>query len=449
VLTVISRTAAVAFWFLINCAEAGVPAAIQVDGLRPGTTATVVLVGVGGRDCSRNKVVAVHTSGRLSLTSQLREECWKCSAGDLQRPRVAVFARGRAAVHVRAESLCSSAESTLHVSMKERRPLAVRVWVSKDRERAARDEIVNADWILDKNRTGLALHAEVKRLGDGNTIVDDCDPARNKQFFDPAVMNVFFATGSNRACRGDPIIFTSTGGGVLGDLAHEIGHMLGLHKSDHEFEYDQGHTNGIRGFDCSNTLWSTSSILDHTLSLGQASWMNVSDSSFAASREEGLTCATEPGKPSPCVTLATGNALPRGQQCRPCSEAQVKRLLAARPDHVNQLSASAAQHCTIEQVTTLLSRRHEALVQHAAENGMQLGSPSREDFVARWKVPTAVGTIATAVTATRDGKKRADYIALLRNALNAKEGLYLNNEYLVYIIRKLEKGQPATRCDIK
>jgi hypothetical protein len=340
-------------------------------------------------------------------------------------------------VYLTPQQVCGSSAS-LNVALEERRKVVVDVWVrSTELLSMAKDEVVNADWVLDRNLTGLALAVrKLEVLPATEVMPEGCKEANSQttanQFFDPKVLNIYYGVGDNSTCK-QPVIFINESGQLLGDLAHEMGHALGLKKSDHENVYPQGHTNdakgkSVAGFDCNNTMWRNSLILDHSLSLGQSFWMNFSESSFATSAALRLPCADKPGASSPCVPISTGSVLDEGQACKPCS-------LESDP--------TAPRHCTPAEADNILSDRHRELSEHAGKYGLTMGSVSPEEMNEHWRARTAIAIVAApvadAIAGAKSEEERQRYLDYLRKAV-AKYGTGLYAEYS-YVSKLVQDGK--------
>jgi hypothetical protein len=410
---------------------------LHVSNLPDGATATVLLMGVRGEKCNGNQIAKTNGSGDLSLANQVEEHCWTCSAPEAGPPRIAVFSRGRAASYMAPEQVCSASSETLNIALAERRKLDVDVWVrSAELIPLAKDELVNADWVLDKNLTGIALAVRrVEVLPNPLDVPQDCIKADQQttasRFFDPKALNVYYGIGINIACK-QPVVFTNEGTQLLGDMAHEISHALGLKKRDQEHNYQGGHTNfrgqPVNGFDCNNVMWTNSLILDHALSLGQAFWMNFSDSSLAVSSQLRLLCSEKDGDSSPCVPISTGSVLEDAGPCRSCT-------LEAAP--------TTPRHCTPQEAGNLLAERYAELTEHARRYGLEMGSQSLDEMDRRWTPATAIAMVATpvseAIPLAKSDADRQRYLSYLKNAV-AKYGAGRLANY-EYVYRLVEQGK--------
>ncbi|MGH9718922.1 MAG: hypothetical protein ACRD8O_01815 [Bryobacteraceae bacterium] len=346
------------------------------------------------------------------MPAKIDSACWKCPGAD-HVTRLAIFSRGHEVKAFGLDELCKNSSRTLDVELKPRKKVVVHVWLAHSDEstreefdRAVRDEIVNADWVFNENGTGLTLEltgAHIRDLPGGNLKKQgDCDEAKDHPVFDPKVLNIFYGSGPYSACRDVPVIFTN-GIGLLGDLAHEIAHSLGLQDGDHKNEYEQGHVNGIKGLGCTNMMFVDGETLEHSLTLGQAFWMNFYHvpSSLAKSPDRSINCATKVGAASNCIPLSTRVTLPQSERCRACTREQAEKLLVGRavtPQKrvLNRILGAALfspRYCTQKTVDDGLNRRFEILRDHQTKHKLptQMGSTSSSGFRERWRLQSAIG----------------------------------------------------------
>ncbi|MGH9720040.1 MAG: hypothetical protein ACRD8O_07490 [Bryobacteraceae bacterium] len=468
-------------------AHGEMPAKIQINNLEAGASSTVLFAGAKGLKCDKDSFLNIGSSVPVDLPTDIAPRCWSCSTPDPDVLRVGVFSRGRALQAFSMERLCKNPGPTLNIDLKDRKKLVVHVWLAFGREfprpnldGMARDEIINTDWVLNENRTGLTLDAIVRELPKTEDVSIDCDVAtKSSTFFDGSVLNVYYGRDKNRACRQAPIVYTQAGGGVLGDLTHEIAHSLGLHDGDHRNEYEGGHVNDVPGFNCTNTLFVASDILEHSLSLGQAFWMNFNRAPSSIAASPGVPCATKVKEPSKCIPISTNTttrmreraierlSLPPGaresERCRACSVTQVKNLLKGRADRTSAL-VGRPRHCTQESVDELLTGRFTKLQEHAGKyrlsirvgapsdpgsQALRLGSSSASEFRRQWRLNTAISIAAGAfgkdLAKTKSNAKLDEYLGYLRAAVG-QGSIYGNQPYLKQIIAQFEKQGFNVRC---
>lgn len=215
----------------------------------------------------------------------------------------------------------------LTVQMRPRREVPVVVWTPKERNMPsmAKDDIVNADWIFDKELAGVTLVPDFRELppndfptcSPGAKQTECCLSMTKKTTFDASALNVYYGKGTrNMACDNAPVIFIYDTP-ILGDAAHEIGHSLGLDRADNDAKakpktkdterYPTGHTTEHPDlFGADNVMWEDTHFLRHTLTPGQAFWLSHSCGSFLNFGNACAICDSSDDGPSPCPRFSTG-----------------------------------------------------------------------------------------------------------------------------------------------
>jgi len=442
---------------LAPCTAQAMVKKIRLAG-KPSENAVAVLLNVGN-GCRQPRVERFR-GGELTVRSEMIGECWACGAEMASKPWLAVLSRGHAAVVLDGSEVCKNSE--LVIELEGRKTMQVAVWMpdspeetKKQREETARDEFANADWLLDRNMAGVALDPEFNVVA-RTSMPEGCEAFKTRRSQTPTDLafkddrlNVYFVGSVNVNCSGQDALFVQEGSS-LGDLAHEMGHRLGLKEQTQGIDavYKRGHTNGAKNFDCLNTMWVASGIPDEQLTIGQAFWMGLSCDSAAGRRALGdkcLKCGSADGGP-PCVPYALG-ATPGG--CRPCtkqmSESIRRRIpaLALVPD--NRISTDA-QMCTLGEVRAKIEARFEELSKRSASRReLPLGTTDKARFQERW---TQAGIAVLAIDLAdkeKDPKKKQEWITHLDKQL--KSGVYANYGYLSYALERLRSNQPLDRCE--
>ena len=278
----------------------------------------IELTGAGDR------TVVFASSGQDNLTMatrigaslfQLDSALWTCLGAAPGGPRIFVIGETHAAAFVESSDVCKADGKALNIRLEPPAQVKLLVWLrNSSARRAALDEIANANWIFRRNLTGIEFSPEfpdVPHNGFAGLEPGNCgdpeDPEENSKsvrsrpaIFRLGVINYYPGFGESNTCDGDPadnhrqnVIFTPDPP-VLGYLAHELGHALGLNIHDGDFgrNYNNGHTppepepkdspqaSAIRAtFDPVNTMWPHSMILDDHFTLGQVVWLNFSGGS--------------------------------------------------------------------------------------------------------------------------------------------------------------------------
>lgn len=383
---------------------------VKVTGLTDPAGAQIILINATGKHttedgvehCSESRVLPLNLqmydpkTGMARIGSQVDEGCW-CRdpmAG------LAVLAPNRAVAYFPNTRkrpndpllLCTN-RSSFTVFMRRRREVDVRVWSpSGHLQTLARDEIVNADWIFSKELAGVTFTPMFDKENKDELANLNCENAAVSTHFQPGAINVYYGIGlENHTCNSGDIIFIHQVP-VLGDLAHELGHALGLFQNDNQAPTkSDGHITGIDPFACDNVMWMHTQYLKNTLSAGQAFWMSQSCKSFLAFSGSCLSCSPEPDSPSPCPPFALGM---RVGSCTAHVVAPGEKLLAPIFASLHkQLGDSGAPvadvptsvYPTRKTLSAELSKRYNALKLHAhGHPELTLGSVSRAGFVFNW-----------------------------------------------------------------
>jgi len=396
----------------------------------------------------------ISVTGLIKVRDHVEEGCWCDDPG----AGLAVLAPGRAVAYFGRDILCAPRpEGTLNVELRPRREIRVEVW-PRDAKLAslARDELANADWILDKNLTGLALRPHFNKA-DKEVSKTTCANAARGGRYVPGVINLYYgvgagnSAGSNLSCGNGPFVLVSDVPS-FGDAAHEISHKLGLNIRDHHLDYPEGHTTGKRGFSCANTMWTRSDTLNHLYTPGQAFWMSLSCTSFAAFQGPCLACTTRDGAASPCPPFVLGQ-VEEDRECPRCTVTEARsiaRRVSARTGTpmsdapaVSPNVQQRPQFCEQSTLESKLRERHAILAQRAAAGELKLGLTKVEDFVLEWSARIGVSVIIENIS--EGGSDRDEGIRFLEEEF--KKGPLKNESYLIYSIEKIRKGRFTKRCN--
>ena len=436
---------------------------VQINGDFEQGDPRVVLIGASGDNCDGHSVVP---EGQLRIP--LTGPCWKCDGENQSRVRLAVFARGRSIAYLTGDEICRRQPGAgIPIQLEPRTPVKVAMWAIKGLGSQARDQLANADWVLDQSRTGIALRPTFEVVEpssfpkfDGANEDAICAQGAASQLFKrgAGAINVFFGasdSGKNFTCPSGNIIMISDMP-ELRILAHELGHALGLlgDTNDGVKKYVEGHTTNEPFFNCANTMWTNSHLVEDNFSLGQAFWIGVSSEPFAAkARPDGnlLECKTHPER---CMQLAIPRrAIVDQPLCRPCrfgdalgideeqtqaQGADLRRRLIREPRHCTNLERDAA-----------LEKRFAQIFEHRAKLNPALpplGSISAVRFRQRWSARAEVALLIEAagnllLQGSEVAKKRRE-LALKQLKEWRASGWTRGSTYLAECIRRLEAGEP-------
>lgn len=295
------------------------------------------------------------------------------------------------------------------IRMRDKRDVPVMVWVPDQGnfESMARDEIANADWIYETALAGITLHPVFTKTpvtappeapkdpvmpSCSSDNRDDCCLAVTRSpFFDPGAINIYYGNGSrNFSCNGVPAVFIHDRP-ILGDVAHELGHQLGLNQSDHSPEqlaktppanfFEQGHTTFAKQFSCDNVMFEDTHFLKNSLSLAQAFWISQNGGSFVNQNSATFACADNTAKESACPLFVVGAKEP--QQCLTTPAVMIPQCLDGNPFATRDLPASTYR--TGREIEQALDERYKLLKAHAKGKGdLRLGAIGRGDFKDHW-----------------------------------------------------------------
>jgi hypothetical protein len=189
-------------------------------------------------------------------------------------------------------------------------------------------DMANADWIYRKNKVGVQFVPTYRDVSANATAVATigygCDSIgwiRRSAWYTPNTLNIYYVTDvkpprpwppslSGWNCdrfgdgniKGDANITFIGPLANLASLAHEIGHAFGLRPGD-----QGGHTNGLKGFNKNNVMWSGSPTRDH-FSLGQAFRMNTQADEWGGTML--IANGLRPGPGRTCPPLAASDICP-------------------------------------------------------------------------------------------------------------------------------------------
>lgn len=420
---------------------------VRIQDLSEGAAHRVVLL--GARDnCARE---LERNDEPQSLT--LAGPCWEqCPDPASLRARVAVFARNHAVAYLSQQQICNRTPGEpLMISMKPRVKVKVAIFAAREQIVRARDALLNADWVFNESRAGITLDAGIRQVPRASLPAVDPDGSREKNcgiaaaspLLQADVVNVFFGIGQSLACESGAIVFVERTG-ELKILAHELAHALGLlHGNDGERLYSEGHSNEQTSFDCANTMWTGSHIIEEGFSLGQAFWIGTSDQPFSKkARDDQLSCRT---RPELCMPFAIPRRdPPGGNRCNPCTFNQAlgidEQQTRARRDF-RRLLREGPRLCTNIDRQDALIERFRLLVPHGRSAGILPGSSTAPDFAKRWFRSGEVAVLVEAISGATDPKLRQAGIARLEEI--STQGWPDGNDYLVTCIRRLKAGDPA------
>ena len=385
---------------------------VRVAGLANPAGAKIILINAAGahttdadgEHCSESRVLPLSSgmydpkSGVLRIGSFVDSGCWCADpmAGlAVLAPDRAVAYFGNTRKRAGDPRLLCTNKSSFTVYMRRRREVEVHVWSPDSRLNGlAKDEVLNADWIFSKELAGVTLRPMFDKQNREELAKLTCENAAGSTFFQPGAINVYYGLGlDNHTCDTSDIVFIHQIP-VLGDLAHELGHALGLFQTDNqEPKKINGHITDIAPFSCENVMWMRTQYLKNSLSPGQAFWMSQSCKSFLAFSGSCLSCSPESGAPSPCPPFTLGGSPAAACPAHPVSPGE--KLIAPFIDKLLKLQAGT-NHSPVTDVPTSvyesrkllateLSRRYNALKLHAhGRPELAQGSVTRAIFVLNW-----------------------------------------------------------------
>lgn len=435
---------------------------IRLTGLDDPSAARVLLINAQGEGC--NDTVELPGAPRVDLTGHLGPACWQQDS----LAGVIVLAKGRAPTYLPGKSLNQTQEVT--VEMRRRREVRVDVWPKNEElARAARDDLANFDWILDQNRTGITLKPRF-HPADEKVSAIDCRNADQLHPAQPGAINLFYGGGeANVNCGGASAAVLVHDIPVLGDVAHEIGHKLGLNQDDSERHYPNGHTTDLPRFACENVMWQKSEVLKSTLSPGQSAWMGASCSSFLGKQGECLPCAefVEGDEELGLKAQVPRSACPRfalGQpdaeaSCRStCSDEDAASIINRLGGRFVPRDVGRVRLCTQDDLRTALRKRYRELRQHVRNRpDLQLSSGRESKFVNWWMTRIQTILIIESIgdvhrQAKANPENRAHLEAIERQGYEYLQALDENgplkhSHYLTWARQQISRGTYSPRCE--
>jgi len=417
---------------------------LEIKGLPPGETATLLLMRAAGENCSASvaRAIAPPADGLVEIATHVQEGCWCRVTGRVPgepQAGLAVLARGRASAYIGPQDLCGR-RGPIQVEMRPRPEVRVVVHPASAKMAAfARDDLAHADLVFDRQQTGITLRPRF--LPPALFVGLNCGTVDKHPALVRGEINVYYGVPQeNTSCGGTSAVLIHDEP-VLGDAVHELSHKLGLDRGDHErgAAFAEGHTNLQEGFGCNNVMWTLTDVLQDQISPGQAFWLSHSCSSFAAQQGPCLVCGQNVGDSSPCPPFSLGQN-PARATCDACTLEQLQGRA------VN--TGGRNQFCDRATLRAALLQRHAELAKHAAENPqLPLGHPRRAKFVARWaeriKTVLAVETVARS-----EGEQRArglQYLGQLADGVSPARRQYLL--YSADRIRRITPEKPyRPRC---
>ncbi len=415
---------------------------LRITGLPDPTQARVLLINAAGEGC--NETVELPGAAEVTIGAHVNEKCWRndplTGLGTFDPlAGLMVMAPDRATAYISGKSLVAR-RLAFPVEMRPRREVVIDVWpASPEFALAARDDLANFDWILEKHLTGVALkprfHPPHSRISQGDPARKigpiNCANAESQELYTPGVINLYYGAGEgNQSCGGNSVVLIHNIP-VLGDAAHELGHKLGLNQSDSEAMYNTGHTTGKPRFTDLNAMWEASEILKHELSAGQAAWMGLSCSSFIAFQGACLPC--EPnnsgaaGVRSRCPRFALGQAEMAESVPVACTVEQAKRLLEKQPGRLVANPENKIRFCTQSELRLRLIERYRQLQRHVqGRPDLPLSTKSETAFVNWWMIRISTIVLIESIWAARQDGLEFDTLQKLFESGPLKGHTYLN-----------------------
>ncbi len=417
---------------------------------------TVVLINASGPDCRQSVplegATPIEGAAEVQVSPHVQPSCWqdKASAG------LVVMAPGRAVAYLHGAFL-NLGVNQHQIEMRPPREVVIDVWpAGKEFERAARDDIANFDWILEKRLAGVRLRP---RFHDPKELVSNltCENAANSATYTKGVINLYYGGGRrNLSCRDNSAVFVHDIP-VLGDVAHEVGHKLGLNQPDSERVYAAGHTTNAANFTCANVMWTASEILKDELSIGQAAWLGLSCSSYVADQGGCLLCAARSsGKPeptSPCPRFSLGQSPPPAACPFDCPLEAAKHILENRPEMFAPNHDDKARLCTRGALRARLIQRFRDLRRHVQSRpDLRLSTNDEKSFVKWWMSRTATILTIEAIWATRKLSPATGKAVPAESDLSYlkdqfQHGPLKNHLYLMYARDRMNQGTYQARCE--
>lgn len=440
------------------------PAFAQVQSVRlwglGKEPAKLLLLNVKGPECTGAAVVPVRNGDASVPIGNAFDAGCGCS-NQARLPVLAVFARTKAAALMEDRILCRSSlpgvVDTLEVELRPRRAVRVDVWTySEALLQRAQDEMVNLDWILDVNLAGLTIDAHFHPLVleadlKGRELCGkDFNAPQAQPPYNRGSINLYYGASRNTNCASGPHqIVMVHDVPTLGDVAHELGHRLGLNRHDLPKEKNEGgHTTSRAPFDCNNIMWQESTVLKNSTSLAQSFWMNFSCSSSVAGRSPCYRCGLES---SACPNFATDPQVAPEitGSCGACTVKSAMEILA-RAGRSNEFSPNligsrTSKFCSRDEVRTDLRRRFDLLSKHARDNKLKMGSQSAVQMEMRWLPNIAVILTLEGIhdEVARDSSKMKDGLAAIDSLIKETP----NSAYLKYARGLIEHNVYNPRCE--
>ncbi len=462
------RLALLAFVLAIHAQDpAGILGALRLTNVEDPAQLRLVLLNAAGADCQRTVILdgglpfrmpgappnAPSDAAEVQIAPHVESGCW--TRKDLSG--LLVMAPNRAVAFVPGAFL-NLGLTNYHLELRPPRDLIIEVWPAADEfVSAAHDDLANLDWLLESQRAGLRLRPRFHPVKESPGKIS-CDTAPFQPSYRKGVINLYYGAGrSNESCIDNSAVLIHNIP-VLGDVAHEIGHKLGLNQADSERDYDAGHTTDQPGFTCDNIMWTLSEVLKHDLSLGQAAWLGLSCNSFLGAQGACLACSFSGSSqgPSPCprFSLRPPQVSESSTGCPfNCPVDDAKKLLARQPSLETPNPDGRARLCTRADLRRRLADRFNALRAHVQSRpDLALSTGREEVFVASWM--DRIATILTIESIWKNcqinpqsGKPVANPAELRYLEEQFRHGPLKNHDYLMYARDKLNQGVYAPRCD--
>lgn len=434
----------------------------------------VILINAAGTACDRSVIIGgavpvkmpgapdgfLSDAAEIDIATRVRPGCWikKDLAG------LVVMAPDRAVSFVPG-AFVNIGLTNYKIEMRPARELVIEVWpAAEEFVSAARDDLANFDWILEKQMAGIRLKPQFHPASDANRNIT-CEGAPFAKSYTKGLINLYYGGGrSNESCVDNSAVLIHNIP-VLGDVAHEIGHKLGLNQGDSERDYSAGHTTNQPGFTCDNIMWTLSEVLKQNLSIGQAAWLGLSCSSFLAAQGACIPCPAVDSAagevPSPCprfslrptetpeaLTAETPTTCPFN-----CPVDQAKGLLEVQPATETPNPDGRLRLCTRSDLRRRLVDRFRQLSNHVSDRpALQLSTNSEEAFVASWmdRIATilTIEAIWTDCKSNPDGNPVASQAELSYLDNQFKNGPLKGHDYLMYARQKMSLGEHKPHCDM-